>query len=165
MRIALAQLNYIIGDFDRNVSLIRQNIAKAKESGAELVVFSELNICAYPPQDFLEFDDFILKCYAAAEEIAKDCIGIAAIIGLPVRNKKLEGKNLFNAALLLSDGKIVDEVHKALLPTYDIFDEYRYFEPERSFHCINFKGIKIALTICEDLWNVEDDPMYINSPI
>ncbi|MBP9924007.1 MAG: NAD+ synthase [Bacteroidia bacterium] len=165
MRIALAQLNYIIGDFDRNVSLIKQNILKAKESGAELIVFSELNICAYPPQDFLEFDDFILKCYAAAELIAKDCIGIAAIIGLPVRNKKLEGKNLFNTALLLSDGKIVDEVHKALLPTYDIFDEYRYFEPERSFHCINFKGIKIALTICEDLWNIEDDPMYINSPM
>jgi len=67
--------------------------------------------------------------------------------------------------LLLSDGKIVDEVHKALLPTYDIFDEYRYFEPERNFHCINFKGVKIALTICEDLWNVEDDPMYINSPM
>lgn len=165
MRIALAQLNYIIGDFDRNVSLIKQNILKAKESGAELIVFSELNICAYPPQDFLEFDDFILKCYAAAEVIAKDCIGIAAIIGLPVRNKKLEGKNLFNAALVLSDGKIADEVHKALLPTYDIFDEYRYFEPEHTFHCINFKGIKIALTICEDLWNIEDDPMYITSPM
>ena len=165
MRIALAQLNYTIGDFDTNVSLIKQNILKAKSSGADLIVFAELNVCAYPPQDFLEFDDFIKKCLIAAEEIANECIGISAIIGLPIRNKKLEGKNLFNSALLLSDGKIVDEVHKCLLPTYDIFDEYRYFEPERNLHCINFKDTKIALTICEDLWNVEDDPMYISSPM
>lgn len=165
MRIALAQLNYIIGDFDKNVILIKDYVLKAKQAGADLVVFSELNICAYPPQDFLEFDDFIKKCYHAVEDIAKECKGIAAIVGSPLRNKKIEGKNLFNGALLLSEGKIVDEVHKALLPTYDIFDEYRYFEPERNFHCINFKDVKIALTICEDLWNVEDDPMYINSPM
>ena len=165
MRIALAQLNYTVGDFDRNVSFIKQNILKAKNGGVELIIFSELCISAYPPQDFLEFDDFIKKCYEAAEEIAKECTGIAAIVGLPVRNKKPEGKNLFNAAVLLTEGIIADEVHKALLPTYDIFDEYRYFEPERNFHCISFKGIKIALTICEDLWNVEDDPMYINSPM
>ncbi|MBL0032964.1 MAG: NAD+ synthase [Bacteroidetes bacterium] len=165
MRIALAQLNYTVGDFEKNVSLIKQNIIKAKESGVELIVFSELCISAYPPQDFLEFDDFIKKCYTAAEDIAMECKGIAAIVGLPVRNKKIEGKNLFNSALLLTEGRIADEIHKALLPTYDIFDEYRYFEPERNFHCINFKGIKIALTICEDLWNVEDDPMYINSPM
>ena len=145
MRIALAQLNYTVGDFEKNVSLIRQNIIKAKESGVELIVFSELCISAYPPQDFLEFDDFIKKCYTAAEDIAMECKGIAAIVGLPVRNKKIEGKNLFNSALLLTEGRIADEIHKALLPTYDIFDEYRYFEPERNFHCINFKGIKINI--------------------
>ncbi len=165
MRLALAQLNYIIGDFEKNVDLIKQSIAKAKEAKVDLLIFAELNICAYPPQDFVEFDDFVKKCHSAAEEIAKECQGIAAIVGLPVRNKKIEGKNLYNAAFLLQDGKICDEVHKSLLPTYDIFDEYRYFEPERSFHCINFKGVKIALTICEDLWNEEEDPMYIISPM
>ena len=80
-------------------------------------------------------------------------------------NPKLEGKNLFNSAVVLRDGKIVDEVHKSLLPNYDVFDEYRYFEPERNYHCINIDKTKIALTICEDLWNMEDDPMYVSSPM
>lgn len=165
MRLALAQLNYTIGDFEKNVGLIREHISKAKKEKVDLIIFSELCISAYPPRDFLEFEDFIQKCYTAAKEIAKDCIGISAIIGLPVKNNKIEGKNLFNAALLLEDGEIVSEIHKALLPNYDIFDEYRYFEPGKNFNCIQVNGIKIALTICEDLWNIEDDPMYIDCPM
>ena len=165
MRIALAQINFVVGDFDNNVQKIIQTIRHAKNSKVDLVVFSELSVSAYPPRDFLEFNDFIKKCYSSAEMIAAECKGIAAIIGLPVANKNPEGKNLFNAALVLKDGKIADEVHKALLPTYDIFDEYRYFEPSREFHCVEINGVKIALTVCEDLWNVEDDPMYINSPM
>jgi NAD+ synthase (glutamine-hydrolysing) len=165
MLIALAQLNYIVGDFEKNTSRIKEIISRAKNAKADLVVFSELNICAYPPRDFLEFEDFIHKCYLSAQEIAKDCIGISAIVGLPTKNKNIEGKNLFNTAVLLQNGKIEAEVHKALLPTYDIFDEYRYFEPGREFKCIYVNGNRIALTICEDLWNLEDDPMYINSPM
>jgi len=165
MRIALAQINYTIGDFERNVFKIKESIARAKTENADLVIFSELCISGYPPRDFLEFADFIDRCKKAAEEIAKDCIGISAIIGCPTVNPELEGKNLFNSAYICSDGKISDVVHKALLPNYDIFDEYRYFEPGKNFHCITVNGKKIALTICEDLWNVEDDPMYVHSPM
>jgi NAD+ synthase (glutamine-hydrolysing) len=165
MRIALAQLNYTIGDFESNTRRICESIQRAKESGVELIVFSELCICGYPPRDFLEFSDFINRCTKASEEIAKLCIGIAAIVGLPVVNPKPEGKNLFNAAAVLQNGKITDVVYKALLPNYDVFDEYRYFEPGKNFHCVTIKNTKVALTICEDLWNMEDDPMYITSPM
>ncbi|MBP6335858.1 MAG: NAD+ synthase, partial [Bacteroidia bacterium] len=165
MRIVLAQLNYTIGDFKNNVLKIKENIALAIQEKADLIVFSELCICAYPPQDFLEFEDFIRRCKEAAIEIASECKGIAAIVGLPTTNTKVEGKNLYNSACVLRDGEIIDTIHKTLLPTYDIFDEYRYFEPNSSFHCINVNGTNIALTICEDLWNVEDDPNYILCPM
>jgi NAD+ synthase (glutamine-hydrolysing) len=165
MRIALAQLNFTIGDFENNVSRIKEYIQKAIQAKTDLIVFSELCICGYPPRDFLEFNDFNKRCKKAAEEIALVCKGITAIVGLPTVNPKLEGKNLFNSAVVLSEGKIIDEVHKALLPNYDVFDEYRYFEPERKFHCVKIKNSVIALTICEDLWNIEDDPMYISSPM
>ena len=140
MRIALAQLNFTIGDFENNVSRIRESIRQAKAKNVDLIVFSELCICGYPSRDYLEFNDFIHRCKKAAEEIALECIGIAAIVGLPMINPKPEGKNLFNSALVLSEGKITDEIHKSLLPNYDVFDEYRYFEPERNFHCINIRN-------------------------
>src|SRR5215212_8381181 len=131
MRIALAQLNFIIGDFENNTKKIRDTIQHAKENYVDLILFPELCISGYPPRDFLEFDDFNRRCIEAAKIIAKDCMGITAIMGCPVVNPKIEGKNLFNSALVLSEGKITDEVHKSLLPNYDVFDEYRYFEPER----------------------------------
>jgi len=165
MKVALAQLNYVIGDFEHNVFKIKEHIAKVKKERADLVIFSELSVCGYPPRDFLEFSDFIAQCRKAAEDIAQSCIGITAIIGCPTVNPKTEGKNLFNSAFVCADGKIQDEVHKSLLPNYDIFDEYRYFEPNREHHCITVAGIKIALTICEDLWNIEDDPMYVTCPM
>lgn len=165
MRIALAQLNYTIGDFDKNILKICESIENAKAQGANLVVFSELCICGYPPRDFLEFNDFITRCRDAALIIAKSCIDITAIVGLPTINPKIEGKNLFNSAIILRNGKIEDEVHKSLLPNYDVFDEYRYFEPGKNFHCININNTSIALTICEDLWNIEDDPMYVSCPM
>lgn len=165
MRIALSQLNVTIGDFENNIARIRADIQRAKTENTDLILFPELCISGYPPRDFLEFDDFNRKSIEAAKVIAGDCVGIIAIIGCQVVNPVIEGKNLFNAALVLNDGKISGEVHKALLPNYDVFDEYRYFEPERNFHCIEVKGIRIALTICEDLWNIEDDPMYISSPM
>jgi len=165
MRISLAQLNYIIGDFDLNTTKIIETIEKCRQQGADLVVFAELSVCGYPPRDFLEFDDFILKSYKAIDEIAVHCTGIAAIVGAPSRNPDVKGKNLFNSAWLLADGKVQALAHKALLPTYDIFDEYRYFEPNRTFNCITYKGAKIALTICEDIWNLGPDPLYVSTPM
>lgn len=165
MKIALAQLNYHIGNFEQNTKHIIAHIDLAKEKGADLVVFSELAICGYSPNDFLEFPDFITLCEEAAQTIATHCVGIACILGLPIKNEVLEGKDLYNAAYFIEDGKVKEVTKKALLPTYDVFDEYRYFEPNNQFECITFKGKKIALTICEDLWNIDEDPLYVSCPM
>lgn len=165
MKIALSQLNYHVGNFESNTNKIIEQINKAKTDKVDLIVFAELAVCAYPPLDFLEFADFEKKCMQSIENIAAHCNGIAAIVGVPTANPVLEGKNLFNSACFIADKKIKSTISKTLLPTYDVFDEYRYFEPNRVFKCIELNGKKIALTICEDLWNVEDDPLYIHSPM
>lgn len=165
MKIALSQLNFTIGDFALNRAKMLEHLQLAKKEGAALIVFPELSVCGYPPRDFLEFTHFLEKCRESVHEIAMACTGITAILGLPTANPSVKGKNLFNSACVVRDGKITDTVHKALLPTYDIFDEYRYFEPNRSFHCIEIDGVKIALTVCEDLWNIDDDPMYVVCPM
>ena len=127
MKIALAQINTHIGNFEANKSKIISAIKRAEKDGADLIVFPELSICGYPPLDFLEFNDFIQKCLSAIDEIAVECKNIAAIVGGPSINPKIEGKNLFNAAFFLCDGVGKRVVHKTLLPNYDVFDEYRYF--------------------------------------
>ena len=165
MKIALAQLNYHIGNFEYNTNKIIDGISKAKAAGADIVVFAELAICGYPPRDFLEFDEFTTLCETAAQKIAKHCIGIAAIVGLPIKNEVLEGKDLYNAAYFMADGGVKAITKKALLPTYDVFDEYRYFEPNTVFKTIEYKGKRIALTICEDLWNINDNPLYVSCPM
>ncbi|WP_442589990.1 NAD+ synthase [Pedobacter sp. AW31-3R] len=165
MKIALAQLNYHIGNFESNTKKIIEHIALAKADGADLVVFAELAVCGYPPRDFLEFEEFISLCEAAAKEIAAHCRGIACIIGLPVKNDQFAGKDLYNAAYFIDEGEVKAIVKKALLPNYDVFDEYRYFEPATQFSCINFRGTKIALTICEDLWNINNNPLYVSNPM
>ena len=153
MKITVAQLNYHIGNFARNKDLICNAIKKAKAEGSDLIIFSELCIPGYPPLDLLDRLDFIEKCNLTVNEIAKKCTGIAAIVGSPTLNRKPEGKKLFNSALLLSEGKVIFSANKALLPTYDIFDEYRYFEPENRFSVFSFKRLRLAITICEDLWD------------
>ncbi|MBB5635858.1 NAD+ synthase (glutamine-hydrolyzing) [Pedobacter cryoconitis] len=165
MKIALAQLNYHIGNFESNTKKIIDHIKLAKADGADLVVFAELAVCGYPPRDFLEFEEFISLCEDAGKEIAEHCDGIACIVGLPVRNEQAAGKDLFNAAYFIEDKKIRSVAKKALLPNYDVFDEYRYFEPATQFECIDFKGVKIALTICEDLWNINNNPLYVSNPM
>ncbi|MEI7490256.1 MAG: NAD+ synthase [Bacteroidota bacterium] len=166
MQIALAQLNYRIGDFEQNVAGIIHGIHKAKAAGADLAVFAELSVCGYPPRDFLEFDDFIEKCYQGILRIAEECNGIAAIVGSPSLNPADKGKPLYNSAYFLSGGRIQSVIHKTLLPNYDVFDEYRYFEPNRlPNEVIEYKGRRIALTICEDLWNISDDPLYVRNPM
>ena len=165
MKIALAQLNYHIGNFEANESKIIANLKKAKAENVDLIVFAELAICGYPPRDFLIVVDFIQICIASVERIAKECVGLAAIIGAPSLNPDVKGKRLHNTAYFLNDGKIISTHHKQLLPTYDVFDENRYFESGSTFKCIDFKGEKIALTICEDLWNIEGQSLYKKSPM
>jgi NAD+ synthase (glutamine-hydrolysing) len=165
MKIALAQLNYHIGNFEFNTQKIIQTITEQKAAGADLVVFAELSICGYPPRDFLEYPEFIALCKQAALKIAEACKGIACIVGVPELNPVLEGKDLYNAAYFIADGEIKQVIRKALLPTYDVFDEYRYFEPAHEFKCVDYKGYKIAVTICEDLWNLGDNPLYKACPM
>ncbi len=165
MKIAIAQQNYHIGNFEDNTRKIMGAIQYAKSRNADLVVFSELSICGYPPRDFLEFDDFINECYKAIDIIKEQADTIGVIIGSPQRNPLKEGKDLFNSAWLLFDKKIVGVAHKTLLPNYDVFDEYRYFEPGFEWNVLEFKGKKIALTVCEDIWNLGDNPLYRQCPM
>ena len=166
MKIALAQLNYHVGNFEANTQKIIAAIQNAERQNAELVVFSELCICGYPARDFLEFDDFIAQCTNALNEIAKHTLKIAALVGCPRKNPEKQGKDLYNSAFFLYQGEVKHITDKTLLPTYDIFDEYRYFEPNKKFEAINFKGQKLAITICEDIWNVgNDNPLYTICPM
>ena len=165
MKIALAQQNYHIGNFESNTQKIISGIEKAKQSGADLVVFSELCVCGYPPRDFLEFEDFINKCYESVDRIREYAEGIGVLIGAPDKNPVREGKDLFNAAFLLYDKQIKGVAHKTCLPNYDVFDEYRYFEPAYNWQVMEFKGKKLAVTICEDIWNLGDNPLYRNCPM
>jgi len=152
MKIALAQLNFHIGNFEANRDQIVHNIEKAKAQGAELVVFSELAVCGYYPNDLLERREFIDQCIDSVNQIAAHCTGIAALVGAPSINPSPNGKMLMNSAYFLKDGKVESIHSKTLLPTYDIFDEYRHFEPNREFNLIELNGLKLAVTICEDLW-------------
>ena len=165
MKIFLAQQNYHIGNFEANTNKIIHGIGLAKEAGADLVMFSELCICGYPPRDFVEFNDFINRCYETIDHIKMYADDIGVLIGSPARNPRIEGKDLFNAVFLLYEKEIKAEIHKTLLPTYDVFDENRYFEPAFEWKCIEFKGWKLAVTICEDIWNLGDNPLYRITPM
>ena len=166
MKIALAQLNYHVGNFKANTDKIIAAIGEAEKQQADLVVFSELCICGYPARDFLEFNDFIAQCENALTEIAKHTYKTAALVGCPRKNPERDGKDLFNAAFFIHEGKVLSVTDKTLLPTYDVFDEYRYFEPNKKFETVNFKGKKLAITICEDIWNVgNDNPLYTICPM
>lgn len=165
MKIILAQQNYHIGNFELNTQKILEGIKSAEAQGADLVVFTELCVCGYPPRDFLEFDDFIQQSYAAIDKIKAHTSNIAVLVGAPARNPQPEGKDLFNAAWFLHEGEVKQIIHKTLLPTYDVFDEYRYFEPGYAWNVVSFKGKKLAVTICEDIWNLGDNPLYRICPM
>jgi NAD+ synthase (glutamine-hydrolysing) len=156
MRITVTQLNYHVGNFDKNKKLIINAIDQAKNDKSDLVIFSELAVCGYPPQDLLEHKDFIDNCNNALSEIASISKGIAVVIGAPSINTNQNGKNLFNSAYFLADGRIKEVRNKSLLPTYDIFDECRYFEPFGDFSVVEYMGHRLALTICEDLWDEQE---------
>lgn len=172
MKIALAQLNFTIGAFETNSERIIDAINQARVNSADLIVFSELSVCGYPPLDLLEHKNFIEKCRSAVDSIIPHTRDIAVILGVPTLNVKSTGKNLYNSALFIRNGKIEHEIHKALLPTYDIFDEYRYFQPSEKFHIVEFSGKRLAVTICEDLWyeqplltNFGKNKLYTTNPM
>jgi NAD+ synthase (glutamine-hydrolysing) len=165
MKIALAQQNYHIGNFESNTQKIISAIITAKQQGADLILFSELCICGYPPRDFLEFDDFINQCYKAIDAIKEHTQDIAVIVGGPQRNESKLGKDLFNAAWFLYNKEVKATVQKTCLPTYDVFDEYRYFEPAFNWNIIEFKGKRLALTVCEDIWALSENPLYRTCPM
>src|SRR5690606_4227476 len=127
--------------------------------------FPELAICGYAPNDILEFPKFIDECIDAIRDIATYANDIAILLGGPSKNPIIEGKDLFNSAYFLVDGKIQDIIHKTLLPNYDVFDEYRYFESAFEQHIVHYKGYKVAITICEDIWDIEDNPLYKYRPL
>lgn len=161
MKIAIAQLNYHIGNFESNEAKIIDAIQKAKNEHTELIIFAELAIGGYPAKDLLRNPIFIQECEQSLQRIASHCDTIDCIIGCPTKNVGQEGKALFNSGAILSKGKIQEYIHKSLLPDYDVFDEYRYFEPSKTTNCITLNGKKIALTICEDLWDDDNDNSYV----
>lgn len=165
MKITIAQQNYIIGDFEYNTQKIIDAIKLAQREGSSLIVFPELSVCGYPPRDFLEFKDFISRCNYAVNLIAKHSSNIGVIVGAPAVNDAPYGKDLFNAAFYLYEGEIKQIIHKTLLPAYDVFDEVRYFESARELHTILHQNTRIALTICEDIWNTVDNPLYTRTPL
>ncbi len=166
MKIALAQLNYLIGDFEGNVQKMISFTNTAKGQGADIVVFGELATCGYPPRDFLEFKDFIRRAEESIETLKAAAQGIAIVVGSPTVNPVPEGKDLYNSVYFLAEGEVQHVQHKALLPTYDVFDEYRYFEPATQFKTLVYKGQRIALTVCEDIWDVLDEnPLYTICPL
>lgn len=166
MLISLGQINSLIGDFEGNLQKILKAIDIAIDQKSDLIVFPELATCGYPPRDFLEFSDFINQSDGVLHEIRKKTDKIAVLIGAPAKNPFKEGKDLYNAAYFIADQKIIHQHNKTLLPTYDIFDEYRYFEPAHDFKVFEYCGVRIALTVCEDLWNLgNENPLYTVCPM
>ena len=166
MKIALAQINVTIGDFEGTTKKIEHYVTKAHENGAKLIIFPELTITGYPPRDFLEFDDFVQQAGHVLEQLKPLSYNIGILVGLPTPNPQPEGKNLHNTAVLLFGGQEIHRQHKTLLPTYDIFDEYRYFEPSTNWNVVEFEGLRLAITICEDLWNLgNENPLYTVNPM
>ena len=155
MKIAAAQINPTVGDIAGNVEKILTHIGRARELGAQLVVFPELAITGYPPRDLLERTSFIDKNIDALNDLASKAKDISVLVGYVEKNPVAEGKQLYNAAALLEGGELAYVTYKSLLPTYDVFDEARYFEPAGGTTPLKIGGQKIALTICEDIWTDE----------
>ncbi|MDP6957609.1 MAG: nitrilase-related carbon-nitrogen hydrolase, partial [Planctomycetota bacterium] len=152
MKIAAAQINPCVGDVQGNLNKVRENITKAKEVGADVVLFPEMSLTGYPPRDLLERTHLIDENINALNDLAPEVEGIIVILGYVEQNLTDEGKPLYNAAAVIENGDISYVTYKSLLPTYDVFDEDRYFEPAAGIAPIKINKQKMALTICEDIW-------------
>jgi len=156
MKIAIVQTNPIIGDYGHNAAAIIAMADRARKLGCELVIFPELSIPGYPPRDLLEKREFVDANLACLDRLVGTIRGIGVICGVVEHNTSQEGKPLFNAAVLFENGRIIHRAHKRLLPTYDVFDESRYFECGQVSQAFNYKDLHLGLTICEDAWNDKD---------
>ena len=164
MKLALAQTNPVVGDFAGNVARIREMSRRAAAAGAQLVVFPELSICGYMPRDLLEEPSFLDACERALDEIAADRDAPARLVGCPLRAEG-PGKPLVNAAVLVRGGERIVTA-KRLLPTYDVFDERRYFRPGGEADLVRFGGTLLGVTICEDMWTGEHGQgLYEGDPV
>jgi NAD+ synthetase len=169
MRVAIAQLDYTIGAFDENLALMRDAVDRAREENADLVVFSELSTIGYPPGDLLERNDFVDRNLEQLDRVAAlsdDRLGL--VVGYVDRNTAGHGKGLFNSAALCVGGRPVARYHKCLLPTYDVFDEARYFEPGGPAKPLLFKGIRLGVSVCEDVWadpDLDGRSIYHRDPV
>jgi len=168
MKIALAQINPTIGDFDGNTEKIMAAAERARGLSCDLVVFSELVISGYPPRDLLERKDFVETNLKHLQKLVTSIKGIGVICGFVDKNPEKEGNPLYNSAVLFDKGKILHKVHKKLLPTYDVFDETRYFGPGSECTPYPYKNYRIGLTVCEDIWNDKEffmKPRYPTDPV
>ena len=168
MIIGLLQLNSTVGDFAANREKLLGAYAQAVALGAEFVLAPELFLCGYPPRDLLQREDFVEANLTALAETAGKIGAVPLCVGFVDRNSERPGRALRNAAAVLQDGRIIWRTTKSLLPTYDVFDEDRYFEPARHIAPFEFNGRKLGITICEDIWNDEDfwpERLYRGDPV
>jgi len=168
MRIAICQTNPIIGDFTYNSSIILDALEQSKRQKCHLAVFPELSILGYPPKDLLERPSFINKNQKALNFLAEKTTDIHALCGFVEKNTNQPGKRPFNSVALLGEGRILQTGAKKLLPTYDVFDETRYFEPGPESLVFELEGKRFGVTICEDIWNfgdIEETPLYDLDPL
>jgi NAD+ synthase (glutamine-hydrolysing) len=166
LRIAIGQINPVIGDFRGNVDKILEYAARARELGAELAVFPEMCICGYPPMDLVEHASFVEAGLQELRRLQQACPrGLGVVAGYVDRNRAQSGKALVNAVSLLADGKLIATRTKTLLPSYDVFDEARYFQPAASREVIPFRGERLGIAICEDMWWEAEQPAGIRYPV
>lgn len=160
MKVCLAQINPTIGDLNGNLKTILHYIQKAKALSADIVLFPEMCLCGYPPGDFLLLPPFIKAIEECIPKICQESKGIISVVGLPRYNPAQKEKNLYNSAIIIDDGEIIGYYDKVLLPTYDVFAEKRYFEPGENRGVYSLKGKKVAITICEDMWQPSEYLKY-----
>ena len=164
MRIGIAQLNSTVGDLAGNLALAIDAYEQLVGQGVDLVVYPELMLCGYPPRDLLLKENFGRDCLNSLQEFARATGPTPGLIGFPEKNEGDAGEPFFNAAAWCMEGSVTQTFRKRLLPTYDVFDEDRYFAPGNSTLMIEYKGKSIAVTICEDVWNLEKD-LYPTDPL
>ena len=169
MKIALAQIDTTVGAFADNAAAIVRQAREAADAGAQLVLFPELTLCGYPPKDLLVLREFVQRQLATLDQLAADPVfgRVPALIGFAEPHRG-EGAGLFNACALLRDGRIAALARKSLLPTYDVFDEARYFDPSPEVTVVEVAGVRVGLSICEDLWNDKlfwEKPRYTRDPV
>ncbi len=171
MKIALAQLNPTVGDIKSNLAELKQTVDGIKPGSADLVVFHELYLCGYPPRDLLSLPWFVDRLESALDEvknISNKRPDLGIILGTVRRSGIVGGKGLYNSAVFIQDGKLLFEQHKQLLPTYDVFDESRYFDAGSAYRVFDYKSEKLGISICEDAWNdpdFEEKLSYSHNPI